>query len=120
MQEQLSTSELTLPILRYDIEHHLHLANPDRRRISGRTLILPQPNFALKSRIQQRFDSTPATAVMSPDHRKQFMRDLGLLAFLSAPLARREGDAYQTQRASSWPDARAHEDGHQGGRRLWG
>lgn len=109
MQEQLSTSELTLPMLRYGIEHHVHLANPDRRRISGRTLTPSSPS----SRESSRSSIPPQRRPLTPDHRRQFIGDLGLLgafgrAHRPSPDAR-AGDAYQTQRASSWPDAGAHE-----------
>lgn len=62
----------------------------DVRKLSGRALILPQPTFSLKAKIQQLFDDTPEdklNAILSPEQQTLLKNELHQLAFLSAPLA---------------------------------
>lgn len=62
---------------------------PDSRRLSGRTLTLPQPNFSLKSRIQHLFDTTPLATLdkcLPPDDREKLLKNVDKFPFMSARL----------------------------------
>jgi hypothetical protein len=92
--EERSTATGDYPKLRYGIEKDdklfNHLDKTDRRSLSGRVLILPQPNFSLQSKITQLLDGTPETErdnILPEDKRKQLLENLHKLAFLSSPLA---------------------------------
>ncbi|KAI8207723.1 hypothetical protein K4K52_002066, partial [Colletotrichum sp. SAR 10_76] len=74
-------------------------AKPDRRILSGRVLILPQPSFSLQAKVAQLFSSTPK-AIFFPDEkdpekqktdeearRKWILDNLSQLSYLSAPLS---------------------------------
>lgn len=81
--------------LRYGIVDGTDLQDPknpmkDTRTISGRVLILPQPNFSLQSKIQQLFSNTPPTIldeILPAPQREQLETQLYKLAFLSSPLS---------------------------------
>jgi hypothetical protein len=82
--------------LRYGIKDGVKLSDPDRpnkddkRILSGRVLILPQPNFSLESKIKQLFENTPTdilNKIIPKEKRDQIINELHRLAFLSAPLA---------------------------------
>ncbi|KAG8355742.1 hypothetical protein FVEN_g6432 [Fusarium venenatum] len=66
---------------------------PDKQRIQGRVLILPQPSFSLGAKIEQLFAGTPQPILdhsddyLSPENRALLQKELYKLAFLSAPLA---------------------------------
>lgn len=81
--------------LRYGIKDGINLHDPnnpmdDKRTLSGRVLILPQPNFSLESKIKQLFSNTPTDIldnILPPEKRQQLETQLYKLAFLSSPLA---------------------------------
>ncbi|KAA8903424.1 hypothetical protein FN846DRAFT_55200 [Sphaerosporella brunnea] len=83
------------PKVRYGIKDGIKLYNPDKpnkdkRTLSGRVLILPQPSFSLNAKINQLFDNTPPKIlddILDPEKRKTLQTQLYRLAFLSAPLA---------------------------------
>ncbi|CAO2658401.1 Nn.00g061240.m01.CDS01 [Neocucurbitaria sp. VM-36] len=64
---------------------------PDTRIVSGRALILPQANISLKSKLDQVFSSTPKSILdetgVDEDQRKDLLKKLDEMAFLSAPLS---------------------------------
>ncbi|KAF2467761.1 uncharacterized protein BDR25DRAFT_158705, partial [Lindgomyces ingoldianus] len=64
---------------------------PDTRTVSGRVLVLPQPNLSLKSKLEQVFSSTPKEILddtgIDDIERKELVAKLDELAFLSAPLS---------------------------------
>jgi hypothetical protein len=80
-----------------DLEEELEKLKPDKRKIQGRVLILPQPSFSLEAKIRQLFASTPSLeldknkdgsgGLLDEEKRNELLRDLHQLAFLSAPLA---------------------------------
>ncbi|OAP61484.1 hypothetical protein AYL99_03687 [Fonsecaea erecta] len=62
----------------------------DKRRISGRTLILPQPNFSLDVRLERLFKTIPKDELekkLKPDEQAKLKCGLNKLGFLSSPLA---------------------------------
>ncbi|KAH8702269.1 hypothetical protein BGW36DRAFT_458996 [Talaromyces proteolyticus] len=62
----------------------------DRRRVSGRNLILPHPNFSLRSKIEQLFQLLPEKEqdkILNKAARQELFDNLEKLKFLSAPLA---------------------------------
>ncbi|KAK0108295.1 hypothetical protein ONS95_003111 [Cadophora gregata] len=59
----------------------------DRRWISGRTLILPQPVFSLKAAVKAVIDSDPSSPFKDPDSQAELMRGLEMLQFMSCPLS---------------------------------
>ena len=84
--------------LRYSIDAKIDLAKEfkdektrDRRLLSGRVLILPQPNFSLQAKIDQLFADTPTKKLddlgLTLTERCDLQSALDNLAFLSAPLA---------------------------------
>lgn len=76
---------------RYAINPNADLVNiKDRRRVSGRILMLPQPSFALEALIQQLFNTVPANElneVLSLEKRTELKDNVRRLPFLSAPLS---------------------------------
>lgn len=66
---------------------------PDKQRIQGRVLLLPQPSFSLGAKIEQLFARTSQTILdhlngyISPENRALLQKEFYKLAFLSAPLA---------------------------------
>lgn len=93
--EERSTRPGEAKKLRYGIRDGINLHNPknpmnDKRTLSGRVLILPQPNFSLDSKIKQLFSNTPTAildVILPPEKREQLVTQLYKLAFLSSPLA---------------------------------
>ena len=93
--EERATRDGETKKLRYGIRPDIDLTKPenlmdDRRTLSGRVLILPQPNFSLKAKIEQLFDSTPAPIleeVLPFEKRVKLRNELYKLTFLSSPLA---------------------------------
>lgn len=82
--------------LRYGIKDGVDLSDPlrpnkdDKRTLSGRVLILPQPSFSLRTKIQQLFDNTPPEKledILPKDKREQLLKELHRLSFLSSPMA---------------------------------
>ncbi|KAK4166869.1 hypothetical protein QBC43DRAFT_256573 [Cladorrhinum sp. PSN259] len=62
----------------------------DRRTVSGRILILPQPSFALKGLIEQLFSTIPKeelNSIISEKERENLGKNVLRLPFLSAPLS---------------------------------
>jgi len=59
----------------------------DRRWISGRTLILPQPVFSLKAAVKAVIDSDPSSPFKEPEAQAELMRGLDMLQFMSCPLS---------------------------------
>lgn len=62
----------------------------DARKLSGRVLLLPQPSFSLKSKLEQFFDATPAPLIqkyLPGEDPTSMLRQVGKFKFLSAPLA---------------------------------
>ncbi|QKX64039.1 uncharacterized protein TRUGW13939_11212 [Talaromyces rugulosus] len=62
----------------------------DRRLISGRGLILPQPSFSLDARIRQLFSSMPEQELekhITKEHRRNLLDQIPRLPYLSAPLS---------------------------------
>lgn len=93
LEERLTADE-DLPELRYGIRDDTILFNlpdkSDKRSLSGRVLILPQPSFSLQSKITQLFENMPETErdkILPKDERKQLFENLHRLNFLSSPLA---------------------------------
>lgn len=90
LDEQTSRQSVS-PMLRYGIPGKTDLTKfKDTRLISGRVLVLPQPNFSLKSRIEQLFDNTHAEILnqyLSEEDRENLTTNLFKLSFVSAPLA---------------------------------
>jgi hypothetical protein len=61
-----------------------------RRKLGGRVLLLPQPTFSLKAKIEQLFAETPPTLLekaLSEDDKTVIKTQLDRLRFLSSPLA---------------------------------
>lgn len=89
--EEQTSRQSTDPVLRYGIAGDKDLTKlKDRRMISGRVLILPQPNFSLKSRIDQLFDNTHPEILeeyLPEKERENLRNNLFKLSFVSAPLA---------------------------------
>lgn len=62
----------------------------DRRLVSGRILILPQPSFALNALIQQLFSTVPLDeleSIISKEEQVNLTKSVLRLPFLSAPLS---------------------------------
>lgn len=89
--EEQTSRQSTERKLRYGIPEGTNLKGlADQRTVSGRVLILPQPNFSLQSRLDQLFDATPKAILdkyLSKDDRVQLQEGLYKLSFVSAPLA---------------------------------
>ncbi|KAF8457872.1 hypothetical protein BDZ91DRAFT_701295 [Kalaharituber pfeilii] len=79
--------------LRYGIAPGVELADlkiQDKRTVSGRVLILPQPNFNLNTIVTQILDNTPSKELqkyLTPDQQEELRNHLTDLAFLSSPLS---------------------------------
>ncbi|KAK7417289.1 hypothetical protein QQX98_004723 [Neonectria punicea] len=78
--------------LRYGIdpEHDLSSMDLDHRLLSGRVLILPQPNFSLKAKVEQLFDQTPEDILekhLELEKRNTLRENLDKLALFLAPLS---------------------------------
>lgn len=79
--------------LRYGIAPGVELADlklADRRTVSGRVLILPQPNFSLQTIVNQILDNTPPqqlNSLLTPEQQQELRDHLNELAFLSSPLS---------------------------------
>ncbi|KAH8702290.1 hypothetical protein BGW36DRAFT_372532 [Talaromyces proteolyticus] len=59
----------------------------DRRTVSGRILLLPQPVFSLQAELMQLFDSVPENQMpLTPEEQEQLLKDIIGLPFVSAPL----------------------------------
>lgn len=93
LDERATSDPMSTKKLRYGLAKDVwpddRNGGPDSRRFSGRTLILPQPNFSLKSRIQQLFDTTPQTVLdecLSNDDREKLLGHVDKLPFMSALL----------------------------------
>lgn len=86
LEQRLSTRKL-----QYGLAGDRWPANvSDSRHFSGRSLILPQPIFSLKSRIQQLFDTTPHTLLnesLPEGDRNKLLANLDKLPFMSSLLA---------------------------------
>lgn len=95
LEERPSTVPGNPATVRYGIKDKTVLSSQpaiteDRRSVSGRVLILPQPNFSLATKVKQLFTNTPTTIldpIISPDERIVLLAQLHKLAFLSAPLS---------------------------------
>ncbi|PTB64500.1 hypothetical protein BBK36DRAFT_1179717 [Trichoderma citrinoviride] len=64
-------------------------ANDDRRTISGRILLLPQPVFSLVGQVERLFTTVPEDQldpILPKDEREQVLKELKKLPFVSAPL----------------------------------
>jgi len=77
--------------LRYGVTSEILSQNPqnqqDRRWISGRTLILPQPIFSLKTAVEAVLDSNePDAPFKDPKEREKLMNGIDILQFMSCPL----------------------------------
>jgi len=72
-------------VILYDKKLH------DKRVISGRSLILPQATYSLQAKIAQVLQNTPKSELeylgINSEERKLLETSLGLLPFLSAPMA---------------------------------
>lgn len=91
-------NSLAGPRLRYGIKDISVLCTSDlapplvrTRTISGRVLILPQPNFSLSSKVEQLLSETSVEQLkeegLTEDNIKSLRSDLSKLQFLSAPLS---------------------------------
>lgn len=91
-------NSLAGPRLRYGIKDTSILYKPEitpplarPRTISGRVLILPQPNFALSSKVEQLLSETSVDQLkeegLTDDNITSLRTDLSKLRFLSAPLS---------------------------------
>lgn len=61
----------------------------DRRTLSGRILLLPQPTFSLKAELEKLFSSTPKDIIdpiLPQPERETLLKQITNLPFLSAPL----------------------------------
>lgn len=91
--EELTSRESTDPKIRYVIKEQFDLAKEnikDRRTISGRVLILPQPSFSLQAKIDQLLSDTPQDILdqyLTKKQREELQSQLYKLAFLSSPLS---------------------------------
>jgi hypothetical protein len=75
--------------VRYRIKAN-QLTKKDARILSGRALILPQPNFSLKAKIQQLLNETAPTILkehLSDDDKTLLDSQIDNFTFLSAPLS---------------------------------
>lgn len=90
LNKKVSTSS-GLEHNRYAIDTDADLLNiKDRRRVSGRILMLPQPSFALDALIQQLFSTVPKEEldqVLNPEEQTNLRDNVRRLPFLSAPLS---------------------------------
>lgn len=92
LEEQTSRQSAATK-LRYGIKEDVVLSKlgiNDKRTVSGRVLILPQPNFSLKSKIDQLFSNTPPDILekyLPKEKRDELQNQLYKLSFLSSPLA---------------------------------
>lgn len=92
LQERLSTNDpMATRKLRYGIAPGGWPVNePDSRHFSGRSLILPQPNFSLKSRIEQVFKNNATTVTpeesLTEEQRNMLINNVSKLPFMSALL----------------------------------
>lgn len=92
LEERLSTNDpMAARKLRYGIAPGGWPAGePDSRHFSGRSLILPQPNFSLKSRIEQVFKNTATTATpdecLTEEEYNTLIKNVDRLPFMSALL----------------------------------
>jgi len=81
------------PKLRYGIAPGVELSDlaiQDKRTVSGRVLILPQPNFNLQAIVGQILDSTPPNELLkylTEPQQKELRDHLIDLSFLSSPLS---------------------------------
>ncbi|OCL06350.1 hypothetical protein AOQ84DRAFT_432639 [Glonium stellatum] len=80
------------------LEHTYYGINPDidltkindKRVLSGRILVLPQPSFSLEALIQQLFDTVPETElnpIIDREERDKLLANVRRLSFLSAPMS---------------------------------
>ncbi|KJK75911.1 hypothetical protein H634G_09276 [Metarhizium anisopliae BRIP 53293] len=63
--------------------------NTDRRTISGRILLLPQPVFSLHAQVDRLFSTVPEAElapILPPDEREKVLAEIRKLPFVSAPL----------------------------------
>ncbi|KAH8689865.1 hypothetical protein BGW36DRAFT_389837 [Talaromyces proteolyticus] len=63
--------------------------NNDKRTVSGRILLLPQPVFSLHAQVERLFSTVPAEVlnpILDSDQRAQLLKDIQKLPFISAPL----------------------------------
>lgn len=64
-------------------------ADWDRRTVSGRILLLPQPTFSLRAELEQLFNSTPKSvldSILPEPNRTNLLAGIADFPFLSAPL----------------------------------
>ena len=98
LENRIVHNSLAGPRLRYGIKDESILYNADlapplvrTRTISGRVLILPQPNFSLTSKVEQLLSETSVDQLkaegLTDDNIKTLRTDLSKLQFLSAPLS---------------------------------
>ncbi|KAL0631747.1 hypothetical protein Q9L58_009376 [Maublancomyces gigas] len=94
LEERLSTTgELHTPKLQYGIKNDDWMKDrtiQDSRNFSGRTLILPQATFSLKSHIKRLFESIPQETLdtLLPDNERiELLKKAEMLPLLSTPLA---------------------------------
>ncbi|KPI35825.1 uncharacterized protein AB675_11080 [Cyphellophora attinorum] len=90
-------SSAYLTQVRYNIKKGINLADEiakesavDKRTISGRIIMLPQPGFSLATKVKQLFSNTVPEVLdkyLSKDKRDELLTGLGNLASISAPLA---------------------------------
>ncbi|KAK3336423.1 hypothetical protein B0T19DRAFT_38548 [Cercophora scortea] len=95
--QESTSSRSTVEKLSYQIKSSVDLSSAkivDRRLVSGRTLILPQPTVSLRQIISQLFADTPVAVLndyLSQDQQDEMKQELeagfNSLAFLSTPLS---------------------------------
>ncbi|RPB06358.1 hypothetical protein P167DRAFT_610131 [Morchella conica CCBAS932] len=92
-QLRWAISDDYMPLYNYDTNTKINPKGEqldDKRTLSGRVLILPQPNFSLVEKLEQLFKSTPhhiLNKVIKPPEQKKLLDTLWELPFLSAPLS---------------------------------
>lgn len=91
--DERTTRQSAAKKLQYGIDDQYVLKDlniEDQRTVSGRILILPQPNFSLQTKIDQLFANTPPSILdiyFPKAERDRLQKELYKLAFLSSPLS---------------------------------
>ncbi|KAF8511749.1 hypothetical protein JB92DRAFT_3117693 [Gautieria morchelliformis] len=83
-------------VLRYGIKSDEDLSLPahdlinNKRTVSGRVLLLPQPSFSLSAQVTQLFDSLPETELdgyLTKEERERLKEDLQNFPYMSSPMS---------------------------------
>ncbi|KAL1592605.1 hypothetical protein SLS60_011021 [Paraconiothyrium brasiliense] len=92
--QQQTSSRSTVEKLAYQIRSDVDLTTArieDKRVVSGRSLILPQPSVSLRLIVSQLFSDTPPAVLeslkLTEEERRKILESIDQLGLLSAPLA---------------------------------